>query len=634
MATAATNDPQTTGRYEYLLQQVVQLNTDLHKTVAMSQSLKAERDALKDLSDKLKQELQRSEEKCEKMHTILMNETEHKVQSDRKHEQLVQKWKQQLEMKAKEFEALQKNLAPPKDLDQLRMKIQDEVELPHRQRVQSLQMDIEKFRDMFFHTRRDYEILKTEHEQVLISHGNEIESMEATHTILLQNLKRKLEVAEEKAEDMAMVERLRKMEQDRETILLENQKLRIELEQLRAAKNDLIQASEAQATKLQASIADIMLHRTNAELELKSTSRQRLKEEMDKLIRDKDDVEKKLREQSDEVMRLREQLKQKELAFSENQSLYNTKARELRHEIEVEKSQFKEKQNEYIEQIAHLQQVHDQLETMYSKREKEWQIESVRSQATTSKDCSNLKETILSEKSVELAKAQEELETREQKLNAELEQEQFKLQRLQGEKDSLHLKFTTNQELVTKLKSEILNWRAQYKEMEQEYRSLQSKHSQQDNLSLMEQQKAKVEYLEEDIAQLNSKMTAENAHHTQVQQHLQSQLDESVSAALAVRRSLQRELKSNMSKLSHSLNKSEKKRDAYKHKCLEVHERYKKAKSDRDALMIEIQQLKESHQNELQHLLQQWSIGENEKTQQLLNSSLFQPVYKITMAVW
>jgi hypothetical protein len=69
------------------------------------------------------------------MQHVLMAETEHKVASDRKHEQLVQKWKSQLEVKAKEFELLQKNLAPPKDLEQLRMKIQEEVELPHRQRV-------------------------------------------------------------------------------------------------------------------------------------------------------------------------------------------------------------------------------------------------------------------------------------------------------------------------------------------------------------------------------------------------------------------------------------------------------------------------------------------------------------------
>ncbi|RHY04460.1 hypothetical protein DYB25_010651, partial [Aphanomyces astaci] len=137
-AAPSTMDPSgcpPNGRYEYLLQQVVQLNTDLHKTVALSQSLKSERDSLQELTQRLKQDVMRCEERCEKMQEVLMTETEYKVQSDRKHEALMHKWKQQLEIKAREFEVLQKNLAPPKDLDQLRLAIQNEVELPHRQRV-------------------------------------------------------------------------------------------------------------------------------------------------------------------------------------------------------------------------------------------------------------------------------------------------------------------------------------------------------------------------------------------------------------------------------------------------------------------------------------------------------------------
>ncbi|RHY48671.1 hypothetical protein DYB38_009964 [Aphanomyces astaci] len=172
-AAPSTMDPSgcpPNGRYEYLLQQVVQLNTDLHKTVALSQSLKSERDSLQELTQRLKQDVMRCEERCEKMQEVLMTETEYKVQSDRKHEALMHKWKQQLEIKAREFEVLQKNLAPPKDLDQLRLAIQDEVELPHRQRTQGLQLEIDKYREMYYSVRRDFEILKTEHDQTIINH--------------------------------------------------------------------------------------------------------------------------------------------------------------------------------------------------------------------------------------------------------------------------------------------------------------------------------------------------------------------------------------------------------------------------------------------------------------------------------
>ncbi|EQC25749.1 hypothetical protein SDRG_16410 [Saprolegnia diclina VS20] len=642
MATTMAEPAAAPGRYEYLLQQVVQLNTDLHKTVAMSQSLKAERDGLQELSDKLKHELERAEDKCDKMHAILLNETEHKVASDRKHEQLMHKWKQQLEAKAREFDALQKSLAPPKDLDQLRMKIQDEVELPHRQRVQSLQMDIEKFRDMFFHARRDYEILKTEHEQILVQHGSELESLMATHTILTQDLKRKLEVAEEKAEDMTMVERVRKLDQERETILLENQKLRVELEHLRTAKQDLFHSSEVQATKLHASIADATLARTNLELELKSLTRQnqRQTDELEKCAVQRDELQKKLRDAHDDATRVRDQLKQKDLALLDNQTLYNTKLRELRVDVEHETTQFKEKETQYLDKIHHVQQALDQLEAAYAKREKEWQIESARQQLVMSNDHTHLAESLsqleakLSERNLEVAKLQEDLETRGQRLVLDLEQEQLKCQRVQGEKESLQLKYNTNQELVAKLKAETLTWRAQHKEMEQEYRALQAKHrdaleTQQELQSILEQYKAKIEYLEDDVSQLTKTMQNEKEHCSRVQQQLQQQLDESVAAALSARRSLQHDLKSNVSKLSHALHKAEKKRDAYKQKCLEVHERYKVALKERDALAIEAQRLKEDHQSEIQHLLQQWHQTEHDKTQQLLASSLFKPDAKL-----
>ncbi|OQR86933.1 hypothetical protein ACHHYP_09730 [Achlya hypogyna] len=639
MATATMGEPPpTSGRYEYLLQQVVQLNTDLHKTVALSQSLKAERDALKDLSDKLKQELQRAEDKCEKMHGILLAETEHKVASDRQHEALVHKWKAQLESKAREFEALQKQLAPPKDLDQLRMKIQDEVELPHRQRVQSLQMDIDKFREMFFNARRDYEILKTEHDQTIIDHGSEIESMVATHAIVVQDLKRKLEAAEEKAEDMSMVERVRKMEHDRENLLGENLKLRAELEQLRAAKNDLFHSAEVQATKLQGSLADLMLLRTNLELELKTNARQvqRQRDDLDKATIQREELEKKLRDFAADADRLRDQLRQKDLSLVDNQTLYNSKLRELRAEIDSER----EKQAAYMDQVAHLQQSVEQLETAHAKSEKDWHTENVRLQTTSASDQASLKEALhqleakLSEKTLEVAGLHEELETRGQKLSVDLEQEQLKVQRLHGEKDSLQLKYTTTQELVAKLKAETLSWRAQLKEMDQEYRSLQAKHraalqTQQDVQSELEQQKARMEFLEDDVAQLNKALVAEKELHGRTVQQLQQQLDESAAATLALRRSLQRDLKNSTSKLSHALAKAEKKRDAYKHKCLEVHERYKQALRDRDAFARDAQRLRDEHQAEVQHLLQQWNLAEQDKTQQVLASAAFKPDVKL-----
>lgn len=90
------------------------------------------------------------------------------IESDKTHEELIAKWKRQLEMKARAFENLQKKFAPPKDLEQLRFKIQEELEGPHQQRIVDLQDEIEKHRQFAFNLRREYEIVKTEYEQFTI----------------------------------------------------------------------------------------------------------------------------------------------------------------------------------------------------------------------------------------------------------------------------------------------------------------------------------------------------------------------------------------------------------------------------------------------------------------------------------
>jgi hypothetical protein len=63
------------------------------------------------------------------------------------------RWKAEVELKAREFEMLRRQLAPPKDLDQLRAKIQEELEGPHQQRLQALATEAEKYREMFFNVR-------------------------------------------------------------------------------------------------------------------------------------------------------------------------------------------------------------------------------------------------------------------------------------------------------------------------------------------------------------------------------------------------------------------------------------------------------------------------------------------------
>lgn len=102
------------------------------------------------------------------MHPLKLLLCVEKIESDKKHEELIAKWKKQLEVKARAFESLQKKFAPPRDLEQLRIKIQEELEGPYQQRIDNLQDEVERHRQMSFDMRREFEALKTEYEQFSI----------------------------------------------------------------------------------------------------------------------------------------------------------------------------------------------------------------------------------------------------------------------------------------------------------------------------------------------------------------------------------------------------------------------------------------------------------------------------------
>ncbi|RLN98692.1 hypothetical protein BBJ28_00016229 [Nothophytophthora sp. Chile5] len=150
------------SRYDALLRQIVQLNTDLQKTAALSQTLQRERDDVQQLNVKL-----------------------------------IAKWKKQLEVKARAFETLQKKFAPPRDLEQLRIKIQEEMEGPYQQRIESLQDEVERHRQLSFDLRREFEVLKAEYEQFSIDQDVREEMMRLSEQTESEKSARELRLADE-----------------------------------------------------------------------------------------------------------------------------------------------------------------------------------------------------------------------------------------------------------------------------------------------------------------------------------------------------------------------------------------------------------------------------------------------------
>ncbi|KAF1333590.1 hypothetical protein FI667_g2426, partial [Globisporangium splendens] len=485
------------SRYDDLLRQIVQLNTDLQKTAALSQTLQRERDGLQHNNGKA-----RTVGMMAALHAclVLMQETEQKIESDKKHEELIAKWKRQLEMKARAFESLQKKFAPPKDLEQLRFKIQEELEGPHRQRVETLQDKIEKHRQFAFNMRREYEILKTEYEQFTID---------------------QVRISGRKQPCNA-----RRMIFWRLTI---------------GARPQGALAANGQMAKL--------------------------KDECESFRSKWDASQSKLLELTSECESLRDQMKQKDLLVFNGHNSHTVKLREERAAWEREQATLKDRVNELSLKLQAAEALIEKASTA-SLQAKENEISSA--------------------EYASLLKAREEEVEKYRSHTAALEKKT-----LEAEKEHYVAKQNSSQELVratmyflrwrlTRMKSECMVLRTKLKEVENDYRTLQAKHREviqyHEDIQLeKEQMETKLKYVEQDFALLSEKLEKEKESHANSTRELQ-------------------------------------KRDAYKRKCMEVHERYKALLQETSFQESKLLQLKHDHTIELQHLLVQLSEAESEKT--------------------
>uniref|UniRef100_K3WHE2 Uncharacterized protein n=1 Tax=Globisporangium ultimum (strain ATCC 200006 / CBS 805.95 / DAOM BR144) TaxID=431595 RepID=K3WHE2_GLOUD len=622
----------TPSRYDDLLRQIVQLNTDLQKTAALSQTLQRERDGLQHNNGKartLKDEVKRLHDRCDKLQLVLMQETEQKIDSDKKHEELITKWKHQLEMKARAFEGLQKKFAPPKDLEQLRFKIQEELEGPHQQRVDNLQEEIEKHRQFAFNMRREYEILKTEYEQFTIDQGNEVDCLHATYEMKVNDLKKKLQVAEECAQDSHNVELIRQLKHQKETAAVEIKLLQDELREARGEIMRVHEQSGHEKAENSMRLADEMAKNATLELDYKALSRQmsKLKDGCESLRSKWNASQSKLHELTSECESFRDQMKQKDLLVFNSHNSHTAKLREERTTWEREQTSLKDRVNELSLKLqaaealvekasaASLQAKENEISSAeYTSllKAREEEVEKYRSHAAAL-------EKKVAHREEEFRHAQHEAEESIHKLQLESENVRKMLQTLEAEKEHYVAKQNSSQELLTRMKSECMVLRTKLKEVENDYRTLQAKHREviqyHEDIQLeKEQMEAKLKYVEQDFALLSEKLGKEKESHANSTRELQRNLSHLEADFRSQKAALKQEMRTGLSKALKELSKTQKKRDAYKRKCMEVHERYKALLQETNFQESRLLQLKHDHTIELQQLLGQLSEAEGEKT--------------------
>ena len=121
-----------------------------------------------------------------------------KEKSERDYETLLSNLRSQLQNQMADFQDLQAKLEPPRDLDALRIRIQEEVEIPHRQRERELEAEIAKFRKLYFEEKRGREISESKREQSETDRDIEIEASVRSKNKLIATLRKQIETFTEK----------------------------------------------------------------------------------------------------------------------------------------------------------------------------------------------------------------------------------------------------------------------------------------------------------------------------------------------------------------------------------------------------------------------------------------------------
>lgn len=154
--------------YAVLLNTVSELRNELEKAISKINSLEELNTNHANNYQLVKDELIQTRLKYNDAKESYLQSVSDKLESERRYESFIDKLKAQLAEKTAEFDLIRDKLIPH-DLDQLRISVQEELEIQHKSKLRSLENEFELDRKQFFAIKRDYEKGKVEYE-VLIQH--------------------------------------------------------------------------------------------------------------------------------------------------------------------------------------------------------------------------------------------------------------------------------------------------------------------------------------------------------------------------------------------------------------------------------------------------------------------------------
>jgi len=141
----------------------MELKTDLEVAMNKMLVMDEQNTSLTRNYSQLKEELIDTRRKYNECRENYLSTVADKLADEEKREEFNEKLKIQLSEKTKEFEALRDKFAP-QDIDYIRIKVQEELETPHRQRLQAMEEEVARHKENYFVMKRELESAKAAYE--------------------------------------------------------------------------------------------------------------------------------------------------------------------------------------------------------------------------------------------------------------------------------------------------------------------------------------------------------------------------------------------------------------------------------------------------------------------------------------
>jgi len=328
-----------------LLNTVSELRKDLEKTMNKMQVLEDQNMTLTNNYHTVKDELVQTRLKYNSVKKSYLNSVSEKFEAERQHEQFIEKLKVQLVEKTKEFDVIRDKLIPH-DIDQLRIKIQEELELQHKSELQEIENQLYKEQEKLFQCRRDYERGKVDYEVLIQHQQQEIQSLRIEREEVEGSLRdyilkiREVEYVSSKDEKI----RAQKNQIQELTHLLEL--VREELKAIRSEKDELVVTMDHWRSSHEAS--NIQMKSKIAILE---TEKSALEEQCKHYLNDNNNKDIKLSSVKHNIEELVAKMDYNHKEYTELERSAMIMKDEHKKEIDALQSSFSNERNEYTEKM-------------------------------------------------------------------------------------------------------------------------------------------------------------------------------------------------------------------------------------------------------------------------------------------